>query len=135
MIACFSLACGTVLFVLIFICQAFFKIYPGAMNLNSLVALDGIFLIAYLTSAYFLVRYKKINKIMLYIAIPFFICLALYVFSDFYNYLCYGSRIVISTSGFFFFYIASGFWALGILSGLIDIILSCIMRKKYSRQL
>jgi hypothetical protein len=91
---------------------------------------DVIFLIAYVTSVYFFLKiYKNVHRVILYIAIPFLLGCILYVSSDIYRYIRYGSIMLTSLPGFLYHYLATGFWAVGILSGLIDIVLSYIIQK------
>lgn len=134
-IAYFSFACGIILFILTFTCQVFFKIYSKASNLNELYVLEAIFLITYLITFYFfLAKYKKINKMILYIVIPLVLGCVLDMSSSMYYYIRYGSKILIGVPDFFFFYLASGFWSVGVFSGLIDLFLSYILRKKSLQQ-
>lgn len=134
-IICFSISCGSIFFITMFICQFFFKIHPNAMDINKIYVYDTIFLMSYaLIVCFFLIQYKNVNKFILYIVIPFFLGCIIYFFSSLYYYICYGSRITIDVHSFLFFYFAIGFWAVGVFSCLVDLVLSYIIQQKYPKK-
>jgi hypothetical protein len=121
-ICCFSIICGTVLFVLILIC-----IFFNTKRLMELSVHAAIFLFNYWIIAYILIIYwKNMHKIFLYILLPFFLSFILFILAQL---LYYRGKIYLYPLSFLFYYFASCFWVIGIASYLIDIILSYFMRK------
>lgn len=131
-IAYFSFFCGAILFILIFVCQFFFKIYSNGSNLNKQYVLDAIFLTTYSVAfCLCLLKWKNINKIILYIVIPFGIGCSIRIFSSIYYYTFYGSYIFFCYLDILYFYFALGFWSVGVFGGGIDLIISnCLQNEK-----
>lgn len=130
-ITCLSMILGTILYVLVFICQFFFKIYSNAMNLKGIFITDALFLAVYWIIVYILVFCwkKNVHKILLYALLPFFLSLFFYIASEFY----YSSHHpMLSVESFLFFYLAAGYWTFSIFSGIIDLGITFFLNRKKS---
>jgi hypothetical protein len=131
---CFCLFCGSVLFVLIFMCQIFFRIYSNTSNLTALYINDIVFLFLYWIVSYIIILFSKKGskiflKIFIYIILPFFLSCVLLILAQalFYRGTL---NLIFDFITLLFLYFVFGFWAIGLLSGLIDLIISYLLRKK-----
>jgi hypothetical protein len=126
-IAFISIVCGTLLFILVFVAQLFFRIYSGVIRTTELHIGQAIFLSSYLLIAalfIFLCNIKQ-HKFFLYIIIPILLGIILFVASQLYH----GGLLIIDPFAFMWYYFLCGFWAVGIFSGIIDLSLSYFMRR------
>lgn len=128
-IAFLSLSCGILIFVLIFVWQIFFTVYPG-INMKPLYIADAIFLLFYITIfSMSLIKYKSANKILLYIVVPFGVGCIIKIFLSIYYFIFYGSNMFLHPRSILYFYFFSGFWSVGVFGGLIDLLITSNCRQ------
>lgn len=129
-IAYFSILFGSTIFAMIFIFQLFFKIYPNAINLPAIWIFDVLLLGSYITIAHILLSKNiYVNRIILYIVLPFFLNSFIFLLFQLY----YRSPYYLYPVYFLFYYCCIGTWVISIVAIISDIILSCIFRNFFNK--
>lgn len=131
-IAFLSLAFGSIVFILVFVLQAFVRLYSRVINMEGFYRSAAIFLFLYwLFFVLLLWRWKKVHKLFVYVGLPIILSFATYVYSE----LTVNGLVGFDGLFFFFIYLIAGHWSVGLFGGILDVVLTrCYERRVRARK-